>query len=45
MLKKTLTFIQYKTSWLATLLLLASTFLMLFIMNGTQLPFSNLTKN
>ena len=43
MLKKTLTFIQYKTSWLAILVLLAATFLMMFLMNGTQLPFSNPT--
>ena len=43
MLKKTLTFIQYKTSWLAILLLLAATLLMMFLMNGTQLPFSNPT--
>ena len=43
MLKKTLTFIQYKTSWLAILLLLATTLLLMFLMNGTQLPFSNPT--
>ena len=43
MLKKTLTFIQHKTSWLAILLLLATTILMMFIMNGTNLPFSNPT--
>ncbi len=43
MLKKILTFIQYKTSWLAILLLLAVTILMMFLMNGTQLPFSNPT--
>jgi len=43
MLKKTLTFIQYKTSWLTILGLLAITGLMLFIMNGTKLPFSNPT--
>ena len=43
MVKKILTFIQYKTSWLAILLLLATTVLMMFLMNGTQLPFSNPT--
>ena len=43
MLKKILTFIQYKTSWLTILGLLAITCLMMFIMNGTQLPFSNPT--
>ena len=43
MLKKILTFMQYKTNWLVILLLLAITFLMLFLMNGTQLPFSNPT--
>jgi hypothetical protein len=43
MLKKTLTFIQYKTSWLAILGLLAATGLLMFIMNGTGLPFSNPT--
>ena len=43
MLKRILTFIQYKTSWLAILLLLALTLLMMFLMNGTQLPFSNPT--
>ena len=43
MLKRALTFIQYKTSWLAILLLLAITLLMMFLMNGTQLPFSNPT--
>ncbi len=43
MLKKILTFIQYKTSWLTILGLLAITCLMLFIMNGTKLPFSNPT--
>ena len=43
MLKRTLTFIQYKTSWLAILGLLAATILMLFLMNGTNLPFSNPT--
>ena len=43
MLKKILTFIQYKTSWLTILGLLAITGLMLFIMNGTKLPFSNPT--
>ena len=43
MLKKILTFIQYKTSWLAILGLLAVTFLMLYLMNWTNLPFSNPT--
>lgn len=43
MLKKILTFIQYKTSWLTILGLLAITCLMMFMMNGTQLPFSNPT--
>ena len=43
MLKKILTFIQHKTSWLAILLLLATTLLMMFLMNGTNLFFSNPT--
>lgn len=43
MLKKTLTFIQYKASWPAILLLLAIALLMMFLMNGTQLPFSSPT--
>ncbi len=43
MLKKILTFIQYKTSWLAILVLLTATALMMFLMNGTDLPFSNPT--
>jgi hypothetical protein len=43
MLRKTLTFIQYKTSWLAILGLFAATVLMMFLMNGTELPFSNPT--
>ena len=43
MLKKMLTFIQYKTSWLMILGLLAITCLMMFVMNGTKLPFSNQT--
>jgi hypothetical protein len=43
MLKKILTFIQQKTSWLAILGLLAVTFLMLYLMNWTNLPFSNPT--
>jgi hypothetical protein len=43
MLKKILTFIQYKTSWLAIVGLLAATALMMFLMNGTKLPFSNPT--
>ncbi len=40
MLKKILTFIQHKTSWLAILGLLAAAGLLMFIMNGTALPFS-----
>ena len=43
MLKKTLTFIQYKTSWLIILGLLAVAGLLMFIMNGTELPFSTPT--
>ena len=43
MLKKILTFIQYKTSWPAILGLLAAAGLLMFIMNGTHLPFSNPT--
>jgi hypothetical protein len=43
MLKKTLTFIQYKTSWLTILGLLAVAGLLGFIMNGTELPFSTPT--
>jgi hypothetical protein len=43
MLKKILTFIQYRTSWLTILLLLAATLLMMFLMNGTNLFFSNPT--
>jgi hypothetical protein len=43
MLKRTLTFIQEKTSWLAIFGMLAATGLMLFLMNGTNLPFSNPT--
>ena len=43
MLKKTLTFIQYKTSWLTILGLLAAAGLLTFIMNGTALPFSTPT--
>jgi len=43
MLKKTLTFIQYKTSWLTILGLLAVAGLLGFIMNGTGLPFSTPT--
>jgi hypothetical protein len=43
MMKKILTFIQYKTSWLTILLLLAATLLMMFLMNGTNLFFSNPT--
>jgi len=43
MLKKILTFIQYKTSWPMILGLLAVTILMMFLMNFTELPFSNPT--
>ena len=43
MLKKILTIIQEKTSWMAILGLLAATILMMFLMNGTHLPFSNPT--
>jgi hypothetical protein len=43
MLKKILTFIQFRTSWLTILLLLAATLLMMFLMNGTNLFFSNPT--
>ena len=43
MLKKILTFIQYKTSWLTILGLLAAAGLLMFIMNGTGLPFSTPT--
>ena len=43
MLKKTLTFIQHKTNWLTILGLLAATGLMMFLMNGTALPFSTPT--
>lgn len=43
MLKKILTFIQEKTCWLAILGLIASSGLMMFLMNGTNLPFSNPT--
>jgi len=43
MLKKVLAFIQDKTSGLAILGLLAVTFLMAFLMNGTKLPFSRPT--
>jgi hypothetical protein len=43
MLKKILTFIQHKTSWLAILGLLAAAALMMFLMNGTDLPFSTPT--
>lgn len=43
MLKKILTFIQEKTSWLAILGLLAASILMMVLMNFTNLPFSNPT--
>jgi hypothetical protein len=43
MLKKILTFIQEKTSWLTILGLLASSGLLLFLINGTNLPFSEPT--
>jgi len=43
MLKKIITFIQYKTSWLTILGLLAVIGLLTFIMNGTALSFSTPT--
>ena len=43
MLKKILNFIQFNTSWLAILGLLAAAALLMFLMNGTELPFSNPT--
>jgi hypothetical protein len=43
MLRQILTFIQYKTSWLTILGLLAAAGLLMFIMNGTGLPFSTPT--
>ena len=43
MLTRILSFIQHKTSWLTILGLLALTILMLFLMNGTDLPFSTPT--
>ena len=43
MLKSFLTFIQYRTSWLTILSLFAATALMMFLMNGTELPFSSPT--
>jgi len=43
MLRKALTFIQYRTSWLAILGLLVAVGLLAFIMNGTRLPFSTPT--
>ena len=43
MLTGILSFIQHKTSWLTILGLLALTILMLFLMNGTDLPFSTPT--
>jgi len=43
MLNKILTFIQDKTSWLTILGLLLASVLLMFLMNGTNLPISNLT--
>lgn len=43
MLRKILTFIQNKTSWPAILGLLVAAGLFMFIMNGTDLPFSTPT--
>lgn len=43
MLKKILTFIQEKTSWLAILGLIAGAGLMMYLMNWTDLPFSSPT--
>ncbi len=43
MLKKILSLIQDKTSWLVILSLLAVTLGLMFLMNGTRLPFSHPT--
>ena len=43
MLKKILTFIQHKSGWPTILALLSVTALMMFLMNGTELPFSSPT--
>ena len=43
MLKRILTFIQHRTSGGSILGLLSGTLLLMFLMNGTQLPFSNPT--
>ena len=43
MLKKILTFIQEKASWLTILGLLAASGILLFLINGTNLPFSEPT--
>ena len=43
MLKKILTIIQEKTSWLAIMGLIVATGLMMYLMNFTNLPFSNPT--
>ena len=43
MLKKILTFIQERTSWRAILGLLSVSLVLMFVMNGTNLPFSGPT--
>ena len=43
MLKRVLTLIQHRTNWPTILGLLAATALMMFLMNGTALPFSSPT--
>jgi len=43
MLKSLLTFIQERTNWLTILVLIAGSGLMMYLMNGTNLPFSNPT--
>ena len=43
MLRRVLAFIQEETNWLAILGLLAATAVLLFLMNGTNLPFSSPT--
>ena len=43
MMKKILTMIQEKTSWQAIMALIAASLLLMFLMNGTNLPFSDPT--
>ena len=43
MLRKILTFIQDKTSWSIIFCLTTASLLLMFVMNGTNLPFSGLT--